>query len=60
MPHVEDVVNHAVIAQSITPEHPLHLLDQASRISVEQKLMFKVGLQGSLDLLPQISVIICF
>lgn len=39
VPHVEDVVQHAMVADTLHHEHALYLLNQIGRIPVKQNLL---------------------
>lgn len=56
VPHVQDVIEHAMVAETLALEHSVDLLEQIWRISVEENLLLEVCLQGGDDLLAQVIV----
>ena len=56
VPHVQDVIEHAMVAETLALEHSVDLLEQIWRISVEENLLLEVRLQGGDDLLAQVIV----
>ena len=42
VPHVQDVIEHAMVAETLALEHSVDLLEQVRCISVEENLLLEV------------------